>query len=49
MAEILIAEDDEDIAFILMRLLRRAGHTAHHAVDGVAAWHSPSRSGRTWC
>jgi CheY-like chemotaxis protein len=37
MANVLIAEDDEDIAFIVMRLVRRAGHTGHHAADGVAA------------
>ena len=37
MAEVLIAEDDEDIALILARLLKRAGHTVVHAPDGVAA------------
>jgi CheY-like chemotaxis protein len=37
MAEVLIAEDDEDIAFMLKRLLRRAGHTVHHAADGLSA------------
>lgn len=37
MANVLIAEDDEDIAFIVMRLVRRAGHIGHHAADGVAA------------
>jgi CheY-like chemotaxis protein len=37
MALVLIAEDDEDIALILNRLLKRAGHTVLHAPDGVAA------------
>ena len=37
MAVVLIAEDDQDIAVILTRLLTRAGHTVRHAPDGVAA------------
>ncbi|AGZ39497.1 response regulator [Actinoplanes friuliensis] len=37
MAAVLIAEDDEEIAFILTRVLKRAGHVVHHAPDGVAA------------
>ncbi len=38
MAVVLIAEDDQDIAVILTRLLKRAGHTVLHAPDGVAAF-----------
>ncbi|MGX6603537.1 response regulator [Micromonosporaceae bacterium Da 78-11] len=38
MAVVLIAEDDEDIALILVRLFKRAGHTVWHAPDGVAAF-----------
>jgi CheY-like chemotaxis protein len=37
MAVVLIAEDDQDIAVILTRLLTRAGHTVLHAPDGLAA------------
>ncbi|WP_203780905.1 response regulator [Paractinoplanes rishiriensis] len=37
MAVVLIAEDDQDIAVILTRLLKRSGHTALHAPDGQAA------------
>jgi CheY-like chemotaxis protein len=37
MASVLLAEDDQDIAFILVRTLKRAGHTVRHAADGVAA------------
>lgn len=37
MAVVLIAEDDEDIALILTRLLSRAGNTVLRAADGVAA------------
>ncbi|MEU8818609.1 response regulator [Actinoplanes sp. NPDC048796] len=37
MASVLIAEDDEDIALILTRLLKRAGHTVSHAPDGARA------------
>jgi CheY-like chemotaxis protein len=37
MAVVLIAEDDEDIAVILTRLLKRAGHTVLHEPDGLAA------------
>ena len=37
MALVLIAEDDEDIAIIVTRLLRRAGHTVLRAPDGRAA------------
>jgi len=40
MAVVLIAEDDEDIAVILTRLLKRAGHTVLHQPDGVAAFES---------
>ncbi|MET0423321.1 MAG: response regulator [Actinoplanes sp.] len=38
MAVVLIAEDDEDIAVILSRLLKRAGFTVMHAPDGEAAY-----------
>jgi CheY-like chemotaxis protein len=38
MAVVLIAEDDQDIAVILTRLLTRAGHTVVHQPDGVAAF-----------
>lgn len=37
MAVVLIAEDDEDIALILTRLLKRAGNTVLRAPDGVGA------------
>jgi CheY-like chemotaxis protein len=37
MAAVLIAEDDEDIAAILARLLKRAGHTVRREPDGWAA------------
>jgi CheY-like chemotaxis protein len=37
MAVVLIAEDDEDIALILTRLLKRAGNTVLRAPDGLAA------------
>ncbi len=37
MAVVLIAEDDEDIAIILTRLLQRAGHTVLRVPDGRAA------------
>jgi CheY-like chemotaxis protein len=37
MAVVLIAEDDEDIALILTRLLKRAGNTVLRAPDGRAA------------
>jgi len=37
MAVVLIAEDDEDIALILTRLLSRASNTVLRAADGVAA------------
>jgi CheY-like chemotaxis protein len=37
MAVVLIAEDDEDIALILTRLLKRAGNTVLRAPDGMAA------------
>jgi CheY-like chemotaxis protein len=40
MAVVLIAEDDEDIAVILTRLLKRAGHTVLHEPDGLAAFES---------
>jgi CheY-like chemotaxis protein len=38
MAVVVIAEDDEDIALILVRLFKRAGHTVRHAPDGRAAF-----------
>ena len=38
MAVVLIAEDDDDIAVILTRLLKRAGHTVLHEPDGQAAF-----------
>ena len=38
MAVVLIAEDDEDIAIILTRLLKRAGHTVLHEADGQSAF-----------
>jgi CheY-like chemotaxis protein len=37
MALVLIAEDDQDIAAILARLLKRAGHAVTHAPDGRTA------------
>ena len=37
MAVVLVAEDDQDIAAILTRLLTRAGHTVLHEPDGMAA------------
>jgi CheY-like chemotaxis protein len=40
MAVVLIAEDDEDIAVIVTRLLKRAGHTVLHEPDGQAAFES---------
>ena len=40
MAVVLIAEDDEDIAVILVRLLKRAGHTVLREPDGLAAFES---------
>jgi CheY-like chemotaxis protein len=40
MAVVLIAEDDEDIAVILTRLLKRAGHTVSREPDGLAAFES---------
>ncbi|MEV6846860.1 response regulator [Actinoplanes sp. NPDC051411] len=40
MAVVLIAEDDEDIAVILVRLLKRAGHTVLREPDGQAAFES---------
>jgi len=40
MAVVLIAEDDEDIAVILTRLLKRAGHTVIREPDGLAAFES---------
>jgi len=40
MAVVLIAEDDDDIAMILTRLLKRAGHTVLHEPDGLAAFES---------
>ena len=38
MAVVLVAEDDQDIAAILTRLLTRAGHTVLHSPDGRAAY-----------
>jgi len=38
MAVVLIAEDDDDIAVILVRLLKRAGHTVLQEPDGQAAF-----------
>lgn len=38
MAVVVIAEDDEDIALILVRLFKRAGNTVLHAPDGQAAF-----------
>lgn len=38
MPVVLIAEDDEDIALILTRLLKRAGYTVLHAPDGQRAF-----------
>jgi CheY-like chemotaxis protein len=40
MSVVLIAEDDEDIAVILTRLLKRAGHTVLREADGMAAFES---------
>jgi CheY-like chemotaxis protein len=38
MPSVLIAEDDEDIALILSRLLKRSGYTVLHAPDGRRAF-----------
>jgi CheY-like chemotaxis protein len=38
MAVVLIAEDDQDIAAVLVRLLARSGHTVTHAPDGLVAF-----------
>ncbi|GAA2628228.1 response regulator [Paractinoplanes durhamensis] len=38
MAVVLVAEDDQDIAVILTRLLTRAGHLVVHRPDGLAAF-----------
>ncbi|WP_250002730.1 response regulator [Actinoplanes sp. M2I2] len=38
MPVVLIAEDDEDIALILSRLLKRSGYTVLHAPDGQRAF-----------
>ncbi|MEU4237440.1 response regulator [Actinoplanes sp. NPDC026619] len=38
MAVVLVAEDDQDIAVIVTRLLSRAGHTVVHRPDGMAAF-----------
>lgn len=38
MATVLIAEDDHDIAVVLTRLLKRAGHAVLHESDGQAAF-----------
>jgi CheY-like chemotaxis protein len=38
MAVVLIAEDDDDIALILVRLFKRAGDTVLHAPDGQVAY-----------
>jgi CheY-like chemotaxis protein len=38
MPGVLIAEDDEDIALILSRLLKRAGYAVSHAPDGQRAF-----------
>ncbi len=38
MAVVVIAEDDEDIALVLVRLFKRAGDTVLHAPDGRAAF-----------
>jgi CheY-like chemotaxis protein len=38
MAVVLVAEDDQDIAAVLTRLLSRAGHTVLHRPDGLAAF-----------
>lgn len=37
MAAIVLAEDQEDIRWVVVRLLQRAGHTVVAAVDGVEA------------
>jgi len=37
MAVVVIAEDDQDIALILVRLFKRAGDTVLHAPDGQGA------------
>jgi CheY-like chemotaxis protein len=38
MPGVLIAEDDEDIALILTRLLKRVGYAVQHAPDGQRAF-----------
>ena len=37
MATIVLAEDEEDIRLVIVRLLQRAGHAVIATVDGVAA------------
>ena len=37
MATIALAEDEDDIRAVIVRLLQRAGHTVVAAVDGMAA------------
>ncbi|RZU49881.1 twitching motility two-component system response regulator PilH [Krasilnikovia cinnamomea] len=37
MAVVVTAEDDEDIRFVIQRVLRGAGHTVIDTADGVAA------------
>lgn len=38
MALIVVAEDHDDIRFVLKRALERAGHEVVATADGVAAW-----------
>jgi CheY-like chemotaxis protein len=37
MAQVLIAEDDDDIRYIMVRTLERAGHAVRAVPDGAAA------------
>lgn len=40
MAHIVVAEDDADIREIMVRVLRRAGHTVTETPDGAAGLHA---------
>lgn len=38
MALIVVADDDDDLRALVVRILQRDGHTVIEAADGVAAW-----------
>ena len=49
MARVLVVEDEEDIAFPLVRTLEREGYTVTWVEDGEAALDAaPERRRRTW-